>query len=178
MSRTVIIGGVIVLAVVVGGVFLLSREAPRTDQEIEVASTETRKQALPAFSLTDFDGAEVDSADLVGKPLVVNAWASWCPFCVNELPDFVAAQRQYGDQVVFVAIDRAESGAVAQEYVRELGLVDDLIWLLDPDDSFYAAIGGFSMPETVFVTADGQINFHKRGPMKLDEIIRRTEAIL
>ena len=188
MSRTVIIGGVIVLAVVVTGSFWLSSsKVLRTEQETESLSPgtneasedkEVKNKALPEFTLTDFDGTQVTSADLVGKPLVVNTWASWCPFCVNELPDFVEAQRQYGDQVVFVAIDRAELGTVAQEYVRELGLADDLIWLLDPDDSFYIAIGGFSMPETVFVTADGQINFHKRGPMKLDEIIRRTDEIL
>ncbi|MCH8748242.1 TlpA family protein disulfide reductase [Patescibacteria group bacterium] len=184
MSRTVVIGGVIVLAVVVAGAFWLSSDQPRADQKTEALSPGSseaggaNKQTLPEFSLPDFDGAQVTLADLAGKPLVVNVWASWCPFCVDELPDFVAAQQQYGDQVIFVAIDRAESSRVAQEYVRELGLGDELLWLLDLDDSFYIAIGGFSMPETVFVTADGQINFHKRGPMKLDEIIRRTDEIL
>ena len=87
MSRTVIIGGVIVLAVVVTGSFWLSSsKVLRTEQETESLSPgtneasedkEVKNKALPEFTLTDFDGTQVTSADLVGKPLVVNAWASW-----------------------------------------------------------------------------------------------------
>lgn len=85
---------------------------------------------------------------------------------------------QLGEGVVIVAIDRGEPQEVAEEYIDELQIRDDLIWLVDPSDSFYAAIGGFSMPETLFFNSDGTLSFHKRGPMDVDEIRTRVQDLL
>jgi len=54
---------------------------------------------------------------------------------------------------------------------------DKLIFLLDPKDTFYKSIGGFAMPETLFVNSDGTINFHKRGPMRAEEIRQRVSEL-
>jgi thiol-disulfide isomerase/thioredoxin len=132
----------------------------------------------PDFHLQDYSGKTVNLSDFAGKPLVVNSWAAWCPFCREELKDFSAVQKELGDTVVIIAIDRAESLQTAKSYSDALGVTQDLVFLLDPGDSFYKTIGGFSMPETIFVNKEGNIVDHKRGPMKQDEIRQRIQKIL
>ncbi|MBI2035269.1 MAG: TlpA family protein disulfide reductase [Candidatus Liptonbacteria bacterium] len=132
----------------------------------------------PDFALQDYNDNTVKLADFAGKPLIINSWAAWCPFCKKELSDFVAAQKEFGDKVVIIAIDRSESLAIAKGYTDQQGITDDLIFLLDPSDSFYQSIGGFSMPETIFVDANGNVVFHKRGPMPIEEIRQKIMQII
>lgn len=129
----------------------------------------------PEFSLEDYDGKKVSLSNFVGRPVVVNSWAVWCPFCVEELDDFAKVQREFDSQVTIIAIDRAESRQTTKEFTDELGITDDLIFLLDPSDSFYQSIGGFSMPETIFINSAGEIVFHKRGPMEENEIRQKIK---
>lgn len=113
-----------------------------------------------------------------GKPLVVNVWASWCPFCLEELKDFALVQRELGGQVVILAVNRQESLAQAKRFTDELGVTDDLIFLLDADDAFYRKVGGFSMPETVFYDRQGNVKIHKRGPVDAQELREKLKEIL
>lgn len=166
MIRFVLIG---VVALGVLGGFLAFRFSRESTPE------EVRLRPMPDVILKDYSGREVRLADLKGKPLVLNAWAAWCPFCKEELLDFAAVQKEFGDKVLIVAIDRAEALEVVKKYSDEIGITDDLLFLLDPQDSFYQAIAGFSMPETIFVDKEGFIRDHKRGPMKQEEIRRRIQ---
>lgn len=145
---------------------------------LEEGAVKPTTDALPDLTLTDYTGKSVRLQDFVGKPLVVNAWAAWCPFCRKELKDFATVQKELGDRVVFIAVDRAEPLSTAKRYTDELGVTNDLVFFLDPDDSFYQSIGGFSMPETIFVNAQGNIVEHKRGPMEVAEIRERTQRLL
>ncbi len=138
------------------------------------APSAVEERRAPDLVLTDYQGNEMRLSDFLGKPVVVNAWASWCPFCVDELPDFARVQEEYKDKLVVIAIDRGETLATAQAFSDKVGVTGKLTFLLDPSDSFYKSIGGFSMPETIFVDKDGFIKYHKRGPMKLEEMRRRT----
>ena len=63
--------------------------------------------------------------------------------------------------------------AQAQEFITEQE-AEGLTYLYDPGDDFYESIGGFSMPETLFVNSDGSLHLHKRGPLTKTEI---TEII-
>lgn len=108
--------------------------------------------------------------------VVVNAWASWCPFCVEELPDLARLAEEF-PEVPIIAINRGESTADAQDFLKTLSLSDKLHILFDPQDSFYRFIEGFGMPETVFIDEEGTILFHKRGVMSLQEM-RDTVLLL
>ncbi len=135
-------------------------------------------QQMPRFVLTDLEGNTIDSNDLIGTPLVVNSWAAWCPFCKKELPDFARVQDEFGEDVIFVAINRGESREVAQAYSDDLGVTGRMMMLLDPDDSFYTSIGGFSMPETILVDRKGFITTHRRGLMSLEETRERVSNLI
>src|SRR3989344_4920619 len=128
--------------------------------------------------LTDYESNVVSLEDFRGKPLVINSWAVWCPFCREELADFVELQKEFGDQIVVIAVDRQEPLAKAKGFTDELEITDDMLFLLDSSDVFYKSIGGFSMPETIFLNGAGEIIMHKRGPMELDEMREHTNKII
>ena len=169
----------IIAAVLVIGWLLISRtgQVPAKNTNVPTEQ-EVRLEKAPNFSLQDYNGKMVNLADFAGKPIIINSWAAWCPFCKKELTDFVAAQKEFGDKVVIIAIDRSESLAVAKGYTDQQGITDNLTFLLDPSDSFYRSIGGFSMPETIFVDKDGNIVFHKRGPMDINEMREKIRQLL
>lgn len=149
-----------------GGFFLVQRGS---------VDLPAQERVVPDLTFTDYQGRQVAISQFRGKPLIVNAWASWCPFCVEELPDFISLQEEFQDKITVIAVNRAEVPATAKAYTDGRGLTEKLVFLLDPADSFYQSIGGFSMPETIFVNKEGKIVFHKRGPMSLEEMRRRIQ---
>ena len=101
-----------------------------------------------------------------GKPLVINFWATWCPYCVQEMPDFQGIYHDYGDKISFAFVDstdgRRETKEVAQTWLAENGL-DDLPAYYDTDLDATATFGASSLPATVIVSADGNILMAKPG---------------
>ena len=183
MNKTYLYIGVAILIVVIGGVIISggggSQESTPNGGDKISADIQKNTSPLPVdIELKDYDGNTVSLSDYIGTPLVINSWAVWCPFCVEELKEFSAVQRELGDAVIIIAIDRAERGSRVQSFTDDLGVTNDLIFLLDSRDAFYKKIGGFSMPETVFVNAEGNIIIHKRGPMKAAEIKEKIQSIL
>jgi len=55
-------------------------------------------QSAPDFSLTNIDGQKTSLADFKGKVIILNFFASWCPPCRSEIPDFVELQKAYADK--------------------------------------------------------------------------------
>jgi thiol-disulfide isomerase/thioredoxin len=151
---------------------------PKSTQPSATDKKPVLDSSIQDLVLNDYKGKTVKLSDFAGKPLVINSWASWCPFCRQEIPDFVTAQKEFGDKVVIVAVNRQESLEVAKGYTDKQGTTNNLIFLLDPSDSFYQSIGGFSMPETIFVDKNGNIAEHKRGPMDLNEIRQKIQQLL
>lgn len=179
MRRFLIIGGSLLF---VGGViafvaFLQPQSGERGMQKAP-SFKDDDAAVVPSLTFEDYEGTEVSLDEFRGTPIVVNAWASWCPFCVEELKEFAKVQKEFGEQVVIIAINRAESKETAKRFSDDVGVTDDLTFLLDPRDEFYDTIGGFSMPETIFVDADGRIRIHKRGPMEASEIREKIQQVL
>lgn len=162
---------VIIFTLAAGGFFLLQQK----DTPQQLADNVNK---IFELGFQDYDGNSILFADFKGKSLVINSWAAWCPFCKKELVDFAAAQKEFKNQITIIAVDRAESLETAKKYSDELGVTNDLVFLLDPSDSFYQSIGGFSMPETIFVDKNGFIREHKRGPMDINEIRERMQKLL
>lgn len=172
IAATLIIGGWIVFY----GDNKDSQESARGTTEN--ATQEEKFDKAPNFTLNDWNGNEVKLSDFKGTPVILNSWAVWCPFCLDELPDFADLQEELGDSVVIIAIDRAESTSKQKKFTDELEVTGKILFLNDPKDSFYQSIGGFSMPETLFVDTDGNIRIHKRGPMDIGEMREKVQSIL
>ena len=192
MKQKIIIG--VVVALIVGVLFFVVSSQTASDQAVsdqavpsqaapdQNASPDKGQSNFdePFFGITvvDYEKNEVQLSDFSGKPLVINSWAVWCPFCKKELADFAALQEEFPQDITVIAIDRQESLKKAKGFTDEIGITEKMLFFLDPTDSFYKSIGGFSMPETIFVNETGTIVVHKRGPMDLEEMIEHTRKII
>ncbi len=161
-------------AIIVIGLILLLRSPARPPEPEELGSP----GSAPDLALADYEGNRVDLAEFRGRVAVLNSWAVWCPFCRDELADFARLQEEFKDEIVVVAIDRAEPLEKAKSFSDSLNVTNQMVFLLDPNDSFYRGIGGFSMPETIFVDPEGVIRIHKRGPMALEEMREKVIAVM
>lgn len=108
----------------------------------------------PSFALESTDGRRVALADLTGRPLVINFWASYCPPCRAEMP---LLQREVGSTtaVRLVLIDEGDSGQSARTFLSSTGIQQAA--LLDSDLAVGHAYGVVPLPTTIFVRADGSI---------------------
>jgi thiol-disulfide isomerase/thioredoxin len=91
-----------------------------TDSSITV---QLLRDPLPVepFSVTDLTGQAISSADLKGKVVLMNFWATWCLPCRAEIPDLIALQEKYRDHVLIVGVSEDELpadtvGKFAQEH--------------------------------------------------------------
>lgn len=171
MNKALVIIGILII----GGISWL---VISNSNDPEESGNRAQSERAPDFELQDYDGKTVRLTDFAGKPLVINTWAAWCPFCRKELVDFATVQKEFDDRVVIIAVDRAETKDTAKKYTDELGVTNSMVFLIDPSDSFYQSISGFSMPETIFVDKNGLIVDHKRGPMEIQEMRERIQKIL
>ena len=119
----------------------------------------------PDFTLPDGAGALVQLSNVSGTVRVVNFWASWSPYSVSELPALVRLKETYGDKVTVLALNRDTDPREGRAFLERLGLRDALLFVYDRDDTYYKRVGGFNMPETLFVGEDERILAHVHGPM-------------
>lgn len=171
----VLIVVVLLLCVAAFATYLIKiapNDAPNSDAKKTLATTE-------AQVFTDLDGNPLSLEQFEGKVRVVNSWASWTPFSAQELKDLEELARVYKDrEVVVIAINRMESKEFAKSYIESLGAFLDIIIGIDVNDTYYATIGGYAMPETVFYDTQGNIIFHKRGSMTYAEMEQNLQKVL
>lgn len=133
---------------------------------------------MPDFRLLNLDGEPVHLSAL-GKPAIVNFWASWCAFCIEEMPDFERVHQAVGGQVALIGINRAESLEIAERFAGETGVTYTLV--LDLDDELGGRGGPYQvvgMPTTLYVRADGTVDTVKVGFHTFEEMLELTSALI
>lgn len=114
---------------------------------------------LPELALRDNHGAPVALEDYVGKPLVINLWATWCPPCRREMPVLADAQRNETD-LTFLFVNQGEGAHVIGEFLASQGLGLENV-LLDTGGQLGQKIGSTALPTTLFYDAEGrQVSSH------------------
>lgn len=179
MNRSELITIGVILSIVAGAALFTWYRV--SNQSSVVSDTFGAADSTTEIQLYDLNDRPVSLDQFAGKPLVVNSWASWCPFCTTELPDLEQLAIEYADaEVAVLAINRAEPLRTQRSYLRSVALDTgtQLLFLQDPADGFYKEIGGITMPETVFYNADGEVVVHKRGFMEIVEMRRHVETAL
>jgi len=131
---------------------------------------------VPSFELPVYErymgefGPTLSLAEVAGRPLVINFWASWCGPCYEEAPHLQRAFERYGDEVLFIGIQTQDRDARAagRAFIDRFDLTFPN--LFDGDSRTSIAYGLFGVPETFFVHADGTLSHKYAGPV--------TEALL
>jgi cytochrome c biogenesis protein CcmG/thiol:disulfide interchange protein DsbE len=114
-------------------------------------------KAAPAWELKDLDGKTVKSSDFKGKVVILNFWATWCPPCRKEIPDFIELQKQYGAQglaIVGVSLDR-DGPATVKKFQKSNNINYPLVM---GNNEVTEAYGGVeSIPTTFIIDRAGKI---------------------
>ncbi|MBV8172835.1 MAG: TlpA family protein disulfide reductase [Candidatus Eremiobacteraeota bacterium] len=131
-------------------------------------------QPAPSFSLKDVDGTQVTLAQFKGKPVFINAFATWCPPCKQELPGIVKAYPQYKDRIVFIGIDEQEDAELVIPFLTRFGITYRV--LLDPG-AFTEAYQVDSLPWSFFIDSNGIVRKISRGFMSPEQLKDNLAAI-
>lgn len=131
------------------------------------SSSETEAELIkaPDFTVVDVDDNEVKLSDYIGKPIVLNFWASWCPPCKAEFPEFEKVYNEQKDDVTFLMINMTDG----QRETKEKGLkyITDNEYTLpiyfDTKQEASFTYGIVSIPTTLFINTDGNIVSAKQG---------------
>ncbi len=134
------------------------------------ASAENSVQQAPDFTVTDYDGEEVMLSDYFGKPIVVNFWASWCPPCKAEMPDFEEAYKTHSE-VQFLMVNMTggrETLESAKEHVESQGYTFTVLF----DTEYSAAYAYYvnSLPATYFIDAEGNLVAYATGMLDAETL--------
>jgi thiol-disulfide isomerase/thioredoxin len=112
--------------------------------------------AVPVFTARDLDGREVSNSSLHGKVLIVNFWATWCPPCRAEIPDLIALQEKYRDQVQIIGISEDEAPVeTVKRFVAEHKMNYPVVMLTPELERKFSGIS--ALPTSFIVNREGQI---------------------
>ncbi len=132
---------------------------------------------MPDFSFPNEKGEQVVFTNIQAPVRVVHFWASWSPYSREELPALVTLERESEGVIKVVALNRDTNPADGRAFLRDIGLASELTFAYDAEDTYFRTIGGYNMPETIFVGPRGEVLEHVHGPMSLEEMRSVVERI-
>jgi peroxiredoxin len=153
----------VILMVLAVGLSAVCTPASRSQDETTPA---------PDFSLKDIRGQAVALADFKGKVLVLNFWATWCPPCREEIPDFIETYKSLkgqGLEIVGLSVDRLTPDKL-RSWTDEAG-INYPVALATPQ-IVEAYQPGDYIPSTIIIDGKGRIRFRNVGPLDKDTLAR------
>ena len=143
--------------------------------QVDDGPTGTEQETVTDFRFEVFDGSTFSLAEHFaddGRPVVLNFWASWCPPCRAEMPDFdQVAQAHPEVKFIGVAVDDVESNA--REFAAEIGV--SYLLGFDPTGQAHLTLPFVALPTTWIIDGDGVIVHKVQGVMTADLLEQTLE---
>lgn len=133
-----------------------------------------------AFSFPDMNGDIQSVSQWRGKILVINFWATWCPPCRKEIPEFISWQQQYAAndvQFIGIALDDAESVA---DYLKTVAINYPILLAGAAGSQLAHQLGDIidAVPFTVIVNRAGQIVHRQPGELSREQFLQVLQPLL
>ena len=178
MKTKYIILAVVIVVLFVGAIAVYRQLSKKYTPPMDLPPTTTagktpdvtediKKNTAPDFTVLDKDGNTVRLSEKFGKPIVINFWATWCPSCKQELPDFDKLSKEYGDRIVFMMVNLTDGYRDTvdgtKRFVSGKGYTFPVYF--DTKDNAASAYNVSSIPQTTFIDAKGNIYTTRIGAM-------------
>ncbi len=163
---------IVVAMATLGLLALFSGTADTVDEAAEAADA----GGIFDLAFTVSDGSTGSLADYRGEPLVVNFFASWCPPCRAELPDFEAVHQELGDSVTFVGVNQDFTEETWRAFVAESDVSYDTVF--QPNSEIWNELGTGAMPTTAFISSEGSVVHLWAGLLTDDKLIELIDEHL
>ncbi len=140
---------------------------------------EDHAHLAPDFTVYDKDGNEVNLSSFFGKPIVLNFWASWCPPCRMEMPDFNEKYLELGDEVHFLMVNMTtgrETKQSAQEFIQEENFSFPIYF--DTNQDAAITYSAYSLPTTYFINSKGEAVAQATGAIDINTLQRGIDMIM
>ena len=173
LKRSIALAAIVLALVVLYGRSQYAAVSHRVAKVETGAPAEMGKPA-PDFTFTTLDGKAIKLADLKGKPLVINFWASWCHFCLQEAPDLEALYQHYqGQGLEMIGIGTDDARAL-QEKVKELGLT----YPVGSAPEVAKEYGVSGIPHTFIINREGIVVASLVGAQPKEELEAQIKQVL
>jgi cytochrome c biogenesis protein CcmG, thiol:disulfide interchange protein DsbE len=134
-------------------------------------------QPAPRLSLTDLNGNPVSLNDYLGKVVLVNNWATWCPPCKAEMPELQAYYQAHGTQAfVIVAIESGEPAVTVSSFVTQLGMTFP-VWL-DLKGAAVEVFKNMNLPSSYLVDQSGMLRMSWTGAVNQPTLEKYVTPLL
>ena len=158
---------------------LAVQETQEQITEDETNDAGQQKTLAPDFIVFDAEGKEVKLSDYIGKPIVLNFWASWCGPCQMEMPDFHEKYLDIGGDIHFLMINMTDGSRETVEsasgFVAEKGYTFPVLY--DTESNAAVTYGAYSLPTTYFIDGDGYIMARAVGAIGADTLQQGIDMI-
>jgi thiol-disulfide isomerase/thioredoxin len=169
--------------IVIGGISLLALLAGIFSSPWISKTGLVSEPAVKAFFANEWqspEGKVLNSKDWQGKVLVVNFWASWCPPCVEEMPELEKLQREFSDKnVLFVGI-AVDSPSNVREFLKKTPVSYPIAMGGMNGSQLYKALGNTqsALPYTVLLAPSGKVLSSKLGKISEEELRNSIKSAL
>jgi len=147
--------------------------------ETEQIPAEQESAKVIDFTMENMAGEEITLYSLVGKPLVLNFWASWCGPCKMEMPDFEEKYLELGSELNFLMVNMTdgsrETVSIASNFIDEQGYTFPVYY--DTQSSAAITYSVYSLPTTYFIDADGYIIAQASGAIDAETLQKGIDMI-
>ena len=162
---------------------LIQEDQNKKDNESQNESSgaddaEQQLTKAPDFTVYDVSGNKVNLSDYIGKPIVLNFWASWCGPCQSEMPDFHEKYLELGDEIHFLMVNMTggrETLSSAKSFISEKRYTFPVFYDTDSDAAMTYNV--YSLPTTYFIDAEGHLVAQATGAISADTLQKGIDMI-